>query len=180
MKFSWRFFRNCSFNLFVIFILLTYAIEIYCQIQMGHIFVAALLFMNETLSWDFDIWVAGCFFCFLMFQFTQDKATVDETAKPSEEEINPFLIFPSPEENFKVPNCYAAPFCYMSSFSYFHFIQVLPFDVIRHMRLTGIIRMINTCSSFHRLLPSYVWHEYNVNLATGIFSNFTYFLGIFT
>ncbi|CAA3026121.1 glutamine--tRNA ligase-like isoform X1 [Olea europaea subsp. europaea] len=32
----------------------------------------------------------------------EDKATVEETANPSEEEINPFLIFPSPEENFKV------------------------------------------------------------------------------
>lgn len=66
------------------------------------------LWMKHCLGTD--IWVAGCFFCFLMFQFTQDKATVEETAKPSEEEINPFLIFPSPEENFKVPNCYAAPF----------------------------------------------------------------------
>lgn len=53
----------------------------------------------------------GCLFlsC-LMFQFMQEKATVEETAEPSEEETNPFLIFPSPEENFKVPNCYAAPF----------------------------------------------------------------------
>ncbi|KAK4430229.1 Glutamine--tRNA ligase, cytoplasmic [Sesamum alatum] len=34
----------------------------------------------------------------------EDKAIVEETApaKPSEEEINPFSIFPSPEENFKV------------------------------------------------------------------------------
>ncbi|KAL0463565.1 UNVERIFIED_CONTAM: Glutamine--tRNA ligase, cytoplasmic [Sesamum latifolium] len=34
----------------------------------------------------------------------EDKAIVEETApaKPSEEEINPFSIFPSPEQNFKV------------------------------------------------------------------------------
>ncbi|KAK6134127.1 hypothetical protein DH2020_032127 [Rehmannia glutinosa] len=34
----------------------------------------------------------------------EDKAVVEETApaKPSEEEINPFSIFPSPEQNFKV------------------------------------------------------------------------------
>ncbi|CAA2955198.1 glutamine--tRNA ligase-like isoform X1 [Olea europaea subsp. europaea] len=32
----------------------------------------------------------------------EEKATVEETAEPSEEETNPFLIFPSPEENFKV------------------------------------------------------------------------------
>ncbi|KAI3453042.1 hypothetical protein Pfo_009705 [Paulownia fortunei] len=34
----------------------------------------------------------------------EDKAIIEETAppKPSEEEINPFSIFPSPEENFKV------------------------------------------------------------------------------
>lgn len=33
-----------------------------------------------------------------------DKAAVEETApeKPTEEEINPFLIFPSPDQNFKV------------------------------------------------------------------------------
>ncbi|KAL0446863.1 UNVERIFIED_CONTAM: Glutamine--tRNA ligase [Sesamum latifolium] len=35
---------------------------------------------------------------------TEDKVIIEETAppKPSEEEINPFSIFPSPEENFKV------------------------------------------------------------------------------
>ncbi|KAL0408875.1 UNVERIFIED_CONTAM: Glutamine--tRNA ligase [Sesamum radiatum] len=35
---------------------------------------------------------------------TEDKIIIEETAppKPSEEELNPFSIFPSPEENFKV------------------------------------------------------------------------------
>ena len=36
----------------------------------------------------------------------QDKTVALETspAQPAEEELNPFLIFPQPEENFKVPN----------------------------------------------------------------------------
>ncbi|XP_047330436.1 glutamine--tRNA ligase, cytoplasmic isoform X2 [Impatiens glandulifera] len=32
----------------------------------------------------------------------ESTAATDEPAKPTEEEINPFLIFPSPEDNFKV------------------------------------------------------------------------------
>ncbi|RVW95302.1 Glutamine--tRNA ligase, cytoplasmic [Vitis vinifera] len=36
----------------------------------------------------------------------EDKTVALETspAQPAEEELNPFLIFPQPEENFKVPN----------------------------------------------------------------------------
>ncbi|KAG8382869.1 hypothetical protein BUALT_Bualt05G0124100 [Buddleja alternifolia] len=39
-----------------------------------------------------------------VFYFCQEKAIVEEAAppKPSEEEFNPFLVFPLPEENFKV------------------------------------------------------------------------------
>lgn len=41
-----------------------------------------------------------------IFALVQDKTVALETspAQPAEEELNPFLIFPQPEENFKVPN----------------------------------------------------------------------------
>lgn len=39
-----------------------------------------------------------------LFLLMQDKsvAVIAPLAQPSEEELNPFLIFPQPEENFKV------------------------------------------------------------------------------
>lgn len=43
-------------------------------------------------------------FVFLIYKFLQVKSTPEEAPQltPSEEEVNPYLIFPSPEENYKV------------------------------------------------------------------------------
>ena len=51
----------------------------------------------------------------------QDKTVALETspAQPAEEELNPFLIFPQPEENFKVPNSLVCFFLF-SFFTTFH------------------------------------------------------------
>jgi len=49
-----------------------------------------------------DLRVSDVLFNFFSY-LQEQKSTTTESATPPEEELNPFSIFPQPEDNFKVP-----------------------------------------------------------------------------
>lgn len=51
----------------------------------------------------FKIGWCSHYFTYDFYDMQEKKAAVVTAAPPSEEELNPYSIFPQPEENFKVP-----------------------------------------------------------------------------